>query len=105
MISVAHMSRLGVAAGAAAVLATGLTTSAQAATGNIQWFNSTGEHLIVNPPDGVCIAFGGHAQLVANNTDKTVNVYFTATCTTLVRPLAPGQAVANGGPQSVLVVP
>ncbi|MFF5532798.1 hypothetical protein ACFY71_09965 [Streptomyces cinerochromogenes] len=106
MISVARTVRLGLTAGAAAVLVTGLTTSAEAASGRIRYFNSAGEFVITNPPDGVCLTLRGPAQEVSNETNKTVHVFFTASCTNLVSVLDPGEAVSHiGGPRSVRVVP
>ncbi|MFE9903771.1 hypothetical protein [Streptomyces achromogenes] len=106
MSSVARVARLGVAVGAAAVLVAASATGAQAATGQILYFNSAGDFAITNPPDGVCLTLQGPAQLVSNKTDKTVEVFFTAVCTNRVAVLAPGRAVSGqGGPRSVRVIP
>ncbi|WP_405446081.1 hypothetical protein OG399_30870 [Streptomyces achromogenes] len=109
MSSVARVTRLGVAVGAAAVLVAASATGAQAATGQILYFNSAGDFAITNPPDGVCLTLQGPAQLVSNKTNKTnktVEVFFTAVCTSRVAVLAPGRAVSGqGGPRSVRVIP
>ncbi|MFF9019948.1 hypothetical protein [Streptomyces eurythermus] len=106
MRSVARMARLGAAVGAATVLVAGSATGAEAATGQILYFNSSGDFVINNPQDGVCIALQGPAQLVSNHTNKTVEVFFTAVCTNRVAVLAPGRAVSGqGGPRSVRVIP
>jgi hypothetical protein len=106
MISVARAAGLGVAVGAVLVLVTGPAADAEAASGRIRYVNSAGEFQITNPPDGVCLTLRGPAQEISNETDKTVQVFFSATCTNLVAVLPPGRAVSHiGGPRSVRVIP
>ncbi|MBP2402757.1 hypothetical protein SNS2_1335 [Streptomyces netropsis] len=106
MLALAHLGRLGLAVGMAAVLATGLATSAQAATGRIQYFDVNGqEFLITDPPDNVCLTLQARASTIDNETNKSVNVYLGTACNTFVTTLEPGRAVAHvGGPQSVRVI-
>ena len=103
MFALARLGRLGLAAGAAAVLAAGLATSAQAATGALRYFSITGQEFRVdNPPDNVCINLRVRPDLIANQTNKTMRVYFGAGCTSFTLDLEPGRSAAHiGGPQSV----
>ncbi|CAL9584754.1 hypothetical protein [Streptomyces sp. enrichment culture] len=105
MFRIARTARLALAAGAAAVLAVGLTSSAEAATGNIRYFSASGQEArIDNPPDNVCLNLRFRAQLLANNTNKTVSYFFNADCTNFTGNLAPGRAVAYNNPLSVRVI-
>ncbi|MFF9024527.1 hypothetical protein [Streptomyces eurythermus] len=105
MNRLARLARLGLAVGTAAVLAIGLTSSAEAATGNIRYFRASGEEArIDNPPDNVCINLRFRAQLLANNTNRTVAYYYNANCTNLTGVLAPGRAVSYAAPLSVRVL-
>jgi hypothetical protein len=105
MLRIAQVARLALAAGIAAVLAVGLTSSAQAATGNIRYFSASGEEArIDNPPDNVCINLRFRAQLLANNTNKTVSYFFGAICANFTGNLPPGRAVSYSNPLSVRVI-
>ncbi|MEU7083473.1 hypothetical protein [Streptomyces achromogenes] len=105
MNRLARLARLGLAVGTAAVLAVGLTSSAEAATGNIRYFSASGEEArIDNPPDNVCINLRFRAQLLANNTNKTVSYFFGANCSNFTGDLAPGRAVSYQNPLSVRVI-
>ncbi|MFF9670735.1 hypothetical protein ACF1GS_03405 [Streptomyces eurythermus] len=105
MFRIARTARLALAAGIAAVLAVGLTSSAQAATGNIRYFSGSGQRFqIDNPPDGVCLTLRVRAQLLANNTNRTLSYYYNANCTNLINILAPGRAVSYANPLSVRVI-
>ncbi|MFI7099667.1 hypothetical protein ACIBK8_09940 [Streptomyces sp. NPDC050161] len=106
MFALARLGRLGLAVGMAAVLATGLATNAQAATGNIRYFSTAGQEFrITNPPDNVCLTLQVRAGSVTNETNKTVSVFLGTNCATFVTNLAPGRTVARvGGPQSVRVI-
>ncbi|MFD8421073.1 hypothetical protein [Streptomyces sp. NPDC059466] len=103
MLTPARLGRLGLAAGAAAALATGLSTNAQAATGALRYFSITGQEFrINNPPDNVCINLQVRPDLIANQTDKTMSVYSGADCALFILNLDPGRSVAHiGGPRSV----
>ncbi|MEU9190100.1 hypothetical protein AB0D14_37335 [Streptomyces sp. NPDC048484] len=103
MLALGRLGRLGLAAGTAAVLATGLATNAQAATGTLRYFSITGEEFRAsNPPDNVCIKLRIRPDLIDNHTNKTVSVYLNADCSLLVVDLEPGRAAAHlGGPRSV----
>ncbi|MCZ0205378.1 hypothetical protein OZK63_08125 [Streptomyces sp. UMAF16] len=103
MSELARLRRIGLAVGTAVVLATGLATNAQAATGTIRYFDvNQQEFRIPDPPDNVCINLQVRADLILNETDKTVRVYLNANCAVRVTDLAPGRGVAHvGGPRSV----
>ncbi|MFK0118466.1 hypothetical protein [Streptomyces sp. NPDC090994] len=105
MLRIARLGRLGLAVGTAAALAVGLTSSAQAATGTIRYFSASGQAFqIVNPPDNVCLNLQVRAQLLANNTNKTVSYFFDANCANFTGNLPPGHAVAFNNPLSVRVI-
>ncbi|GHH17425.1 hypothetical protein [Streptomyces rubradiris] len=105
MFRIARPARLALAAGTAAVLAVGLTSSAEAATGNIRYFRSTGEEArIDNPPDNVCINLRFRARLLANNTNRSVAYYYNANCSNLRGVLAPNRTVSYANPLSVRVL-
>ncbi|MFF5126618.1 hypothetical protein ACFY41_06695 [Streptomyces syringium] len=106
MLTLARLGRLGMAVGMAAVLATGLATSAQAATGTIQYFDVNGQEFrITNPPDNVCLTLRVRAAQIDNETNKSVDVYLGTACNTFVTNLPPGRGVSSvGGPQSVRVI-
>lgn len=105
MNRLARLARLGLTVGTAVVLAVGLTSSAEAATGNIRYFSASGQEArIDNPPDNVCINLRFRAQLLANNTNKTVSYFFGANCSNFTSDLAPGRAVSYQNPLSVRVI-
>ncbi|CAL9584699.1 hypothetical protein [Streptomyces sp. enrichment culture] len=105
MVRIARLARLGLALGTAAVLAVGLTSSAEAATGSIRYFRYTGEEArIDNPPDNVCINLRFRARTLANETNKWVSYFYNANCTNFLNNLAPGRAVAYANPLSVRVI-
>jgi hypothetical protein len=105
MIRIARLARLGLTAATAAVLAVGPTSSAEAATGNIRYFSASGQEArIDNPPDNVCINLRFRAQLLANNTNKTVSYFFNANCANFTGNLDPGRAVSYQNPLSVRVI-
>ncbi|MDN3264090.1 hypothetical protein QWJ26_30610 [Streptomyces sp. CSDS2] len=105
MLRIPQVARLALAAGIAAVLVVGLTSSAQAATGNIRYFSGSGQEArIDNPPDNVCITLRFRAQLLANNTNKWVSYFYNANCTNFTGDLAPGRAVSYNNPLSVRVI-
>ncbi|MGW2955824.1 hypothetical protein [Streptomyces eurythermus] len=105
MLRLARPARLALAVGTAVALAVGLTSSAEAATGNIRYFRASGEEArIDNPPDNVCINLRFRAQLLANNTNKTVSYFFGANCTNFTGNLVPGRAVSYQNPLSVRVI-
>ncbi|MEU5080284.1 MULTISPECIES: hypothetical protein [Streptomyces] len=105
MFRIARPARLALAAGTAGVLAVGLTSSAEAATGRIRYFSSTGQEFrIDNPPDNVCINLQARARTLVNETNKTVSYFFAANCVNFTSNLAPGRAVAYQNPLSVRVI-
>ncbi|MET9645899.1 hypothetical protein ACFZB6_07860 [Streptomyces syringium] len=106
MFALARLGRLGLSVGMAAVLVTGLSTTAQAATGNIRYFNVNGqEFTVTDPPDNLCITLQARASSLVNETNKTVSVYLGTSCATFVTDLEPGRGVSHvGGPQSVRVI-
>ncbi|WP_331773131.1 hypothetical protein OG948_57960 (plasmid) [Embleya sp. NBC_00888] len=106
MLALTHLVRTGLAVGTAVVLATGLTTNAQAATGNFRYFNTNGQEFrVANPPDNVCITLQVRATSMSNETNKTVSVYLGTSCATFVTNLAPGRGLSYvGGPQSVRAI-
>ncbi|MFD7530367.1 MULTISPECIES: hypothetical protein [unclassified Streptomyces] len=105
MLRFAHLGRIGLTVGTVAVLAVGLTTNAQAAPGRIRYWNAAQQEFqISNPPDGVCLTLQFHAQLLSNETTKTVSYYFDANCSNHTGDLAPGRAVAYQSPLSVKVI-
>jgi hypothetical protein len=106
MLAFARLGRLSLAVGAAVVLAVGVSTEAQAATGALRYFSVSGQEFrINNPPDNVCINLQVQPDLLANQTDKAMNVYSGTNCTFFVLNLEPGRSVAHiGGPRSVLFI-
>ncbi|MFF9000765.1 hypothetical protein [Streptomyces achromogenes] len=101
----ARPARLGLAVGAAAVLAVGLTSSAEAATGRIRYFSTAGQEFqIDNPPDNVCINLQVRARILVNETNKTLSYFFGANCTNFTSTLPPGRTVSNQIPLSVRVI-
>ncbi|MBK3568246.1 hypothetical protein [Streptomyces sp. MBT62] len=106
MLTLARLGRLGLAVGTAAVVAVGLSTNAQAATGALRYFSISGQEFrITNPPNNVCINLQVQPDLIANQTDKTMSVFSGANCTSFVLNLDPGRSVAHiGGPRSVLFI-
>ncbi|MFH8293024.1 hypothetical protein [Streptomyces sp. NPDC018059] len=100
------MGRICLAVGTATVVVAGLTTSAQAATGTIQYYDVNGQGFrVTNPPDNVCLTLQVRADEIINDTNKPVNVYLGTACNTFVTSLDPGRAVSHvGGPQSVRVI-
>ncbi|MFF2999797.1 hypothetical protein ACFVTC_35415 [Streptomyces sp. NPDC057950] len=103
MFTLARMGNLGLAVGSAGVLAAGLSTSAQVATGALRYFSISGQEFrITNPPDNVRINLQVRPDLIANQTDKTMTVHPGADCALFVLNLDPGRSVAHiGGPRSV----
>lgn len=101
-----RLGRLALAVGTATVLATGLATNAQAASGSIRYFDGPGNEFdIVNPPDNVCLTLQIRAINVTNETDKRVSVYLGRNCERFITTLVPGRGVSYvGGPQSVRVI-
>ncbi|GLX37465.1 hypothetical protein [Streptomyces lavendulae] len=104
--ALSRLVRIGLTVGAAAVLATGLATSAQAATGSIRYFDvNQNEFRIVNPPDNVCLALQVRADLIVDETDKRMTIYLGTACQTRVTTIGPGEARSHiGGPQSVRII-
>ncbi|WP_318203788.1 hypothetical protein [Streptomyces sp. SCL15-4] len=105
MIRIARLARLVLSAGAAAVLAVGLTSSAEAATGRIRYISAAGQEFqIDNPPDNVCLNLRVRARILVNETNKTVSYFFNANCANFTGNLDPGRAVSYQNPLSVRVI-
>ncbi|MEU9187406.1 hypothetical protein AB0D14_23280 [Streptomyces sp. NPDC048484] len=87
-------------------MATGLATNAQAATGALRYFSISGQEFRVdNPPDNVCINLLVRPDLTTNQTNKAMNVYSGADCTSFFFTLDPGRSAAHtGGPRSVRII-
>ncbi|MEV7284034.1 hypothetical protein AB0O01_05610 [Streptomyces sp. NPDC093252] len=102
MTGSAHLGRLGLTLGTAAVLTVGLATGAHGATGNLRYFSAAGQELtITNPPDNVCINLQFRARLLVNETNKVVSYYFGVNCTNFTGNLDPGRTVSSQNPFSV----
>lgn len=101
-----RFGRIGLTVGTAAVLATGLATNAQAATGTIRYYDvNQNEFRITNPPDNVCLALQVRADLIENETNKRMTIYLGTACATRVTTIGPGEGRAHiGGPQSVRIL-
>ncbi|MEU7561938.1 hypothetical protein [Streptomyces eurythermus] len=105
MSRIARTVRLALTAGTAAVLAIGLTSNAQAATGNIRYISSSGQAFqIDNPPDGACLNLRARARILSNNTDHSLAYYYNANCANFTGVLPPGGAVSYQNPLSVRVI-
>ncbi|MFF7078686.1 hypothetical protein [Streptomyces lavendulae] len=104
--ALSRLARIGLTVGAAAVLATGLATNAQAATGSIRYFDvNQNEFRIVNPPDNVCLPLQVRADLIVDETDKRMTIYLGTACQTRVTTIGPGEGRSHiGGPQSVRII-
>ncbi|GAA0290339.1 hypothetical protein GCM10010302_31100 [Streptomyces polychromogenes] len=102
----ARFGEIGLTVGTAAVLATGLAASAQAATGTIQYFDvHQNEFRITDPPDNVCLALQARAEEIENKTNKRMTIYLGTTCATRVTTIGPGEGRSHiGGPQSVRII-
>ncbi|MGW1597463.1 hypothetical protein [Streptomyces sp. NPDC002343] len=105
MNRIAHLARFGLTVGTAAVMAVGLTSSAQAAQGRIRYFSAAGQEFrIDNPPDNVCINLQVRARTLVNETTNTVSYFFNANCANFTGNLPPGRAVSYQNPLSVRVI-
>ncbi|MFI1761536.1 hypothetical protein ACH41H_05635 [Streptomyces sp. NPDC020800] len=99
MYRLKRLTRIGLIAGAAAVLVAGPATSAQAASGTL-FFNraDTGARdAISSPPNNECLLLGGGAGIVDNRTNAIAFLYRDENCTVLQDSLGPGQSGAYGG--------
>lgn len=77
MHTLTRLGRIAVTAGAALVLATGLTTSAQAASGSFGYKSTGGDMFTLNDPqNGECfLLIQGGAQVAENDTDTRATFY------------------------------
>ncbi|MEU9214174.1 hypothetical protein AB0D27_41355 [Streptomyces sp. NPDC048415] len=76
MYALNRVGRLAVTAGAALVLFTGMTTTAQAATGPFSYTSVDGRVFdSENPENGECFLLVGGAAQVRNGTDSRATVY------------------------------
>ncbi|MFI6006720.1 hypothetical protein ACIA98_41355 [Streptomyces sp. NPDC051366] len=71
-----RLSRVAVTVGAALVLVTGLSASAQAATGQFDYASANGEELTIDAPDnGECYLLVAGALRADNDTDTRATIY------------------------------
>lgn len=94
-----RLARTFLVAGSAAVLITGVSTSAQAASGTL-FYNrqDTGSRqAIQNPPDDTCIAMPGGGEVVDNFTDTVATLYRDEACTIPQDTLQPYESGVYGG--------
>ncbi|GGY01218.1 hypothetical protein [Streptomyces hiroshimensis] len=76
MYTLTRLGRVATTVGAALVLATGLSTSAQAATGQFDYASANGEDLTFdNPRNGECFLLVGGALRADNDTDTRATFY------------------------------
>ncbi len=76
MYTLTRLGRVVVTVGAALVLATGLSTSAQAATGHLAYRSTNGEELTLdNPHNGECFLLVSGARRADNNSDTRATFY------------------------------
>ncbi|MCD9142889.1 hypothetical protein [Streptomyces albireticuli] len=76
MYALTRLGRVAVAAGAALVLVTGLSTSAQAATGPFDYVSVTHGDLTLDDPDNdVCFLLPGGALRATNGTNTRATLY------------------------------
>ncbi|QCX73731.1 hypothetical protein C9F11_42540 [Streptomyces sp. YIM 121038] len=98
-----RLARMTVVAASAAVLVTGLSTSAQAASGTFAYNRAdTGFRMVMeNPPDDECIVMPGGAGVVDNFTDTVATLYRDEACTIPQDTLPPNTGGAYGGATTV----
>lgn len=98
-----RLARLALVAGSAAVLVTGVSTSAQAASGTFAYNRAdTGfRQVMENPPDDECIVMPGGAGVVDNFTDTVATLYRDEACTIPQDTLQPNSGGAYGGATTV----
>ncbi|MBB5119534.1 hypothetical protein [Streptomyces eurocidicus] len=107
MHTLTRLGRFAVTAGAALVLATGLTTSAQAASGTFSYTSTNGEEYVFdNPQNGECRLLVEGARVADNGTGAKATFYTEpGDCeSAVVATLPPGMAKSfEGGaiPRSV----
>ncbi|MBB5117593.1 hypothetical protein AF335_03520 [Streptomyces eurocidicus] len=79
--ALARTGRAALALGTALVLATGLSTSAQAMTGTFTYRSNDGSvDSFQDKPNGTCFFFLFAASKISNNTNTKATVYQSATC-------------------------
>ncbi|WP_274563569.1 hypothetical protein [Streptomyces spiramyceticus] len=105
-----RLARMTVVAGSAAALVTGLSTSAQAASGTFAYNRAdTGFRFsVTNPPDNLCIPLEGGAGVADNFTDTRAILFRTSECTVAQDTLFPNEGGVYGGatvPHSVMFIP
>lgn len=76
MYVLTRLGRIAGTVGAAFVMATGLATGAQAATGPLGYISADGdEYTLENPADGECFLLVGGARSVDNGTNARATFY------------------------------
>ncbi|MGQ4489737.1 hypothetical protein LRE75_35935 [Streptomyces sp. 372A] len=95
---VKRLARMAVVAGSALVLVTGLSTSAQAASGLFYYLRGDNQAQVdfFDPPNDTCIKLDGGVMLAANATDTTVVLYAGSECEGYFAQLEPEQQVVWG---------
>ncbi|MEU7579860.1 hypothetical protein AB0B50_19915 [Streptomyces sp. NPDC041068] len=94
-----RLARTTVVAASAAVLVTGLSTSAQAASGTFAYNRAdTGfREVMENPADDECIVMPGGGGVVDNFTDTVATLYRDEECTLPQDTLPPNSGGVYGG--------
>ncbi|GGV54145.1 hypothetical protein [Streptomyces spectabilis] len=94
-----RLARLSLVAGSAVMLVTGVSTSAQAATGTFTYNRADTGFLrtMLNPPDEECIVMPGGGGVVNNITDTVATVFRDEGCSVPQDTLYPGNSGAYGG--------
>lgn len=94
------VGRVALAVGGSLVLAMGLTTNSQAATGTFSYqrADTGGFTTLDNPPDHFCFVLSGEAISVHNGTNSTAVLYEDAECdpNQFLDAAQPGQTLSFG---------
>ncbi|MFI0977904.1 hypothetical protein ACH4SP_13000 [Streptomyces sp. NPDC021093] len=99
MRALARLGRVTLTAAATLALVTGLSTGAQAATGDFTYTNVHGDDFVNdNPENGECFLLIGGAVHAVNSTDTRATVYLDRGCEEGPSELAPGTARDFGDP-------
>lgn len=94
-----RLARLTVVAASSTLLVTGVSTSAQAASGTFAYNRAdTGfREVMQDPPDDECIVMPGGGGVVDNFTDTVATLYRDESCTVPQDTLPPNSGGAYGG--------
>ncbi|MEU1818813.1 hypothetical protein ABZ543_27030 [Streptomyces roseifaciens] len=105
MQSLRNVVRTAVTLGAALALFTGLSTSAQAATGDFTYVNANEDDLTLhNPKNGECFLLVSGARRAANRTNTKATVFAEHGCEGSRLTMQPNTSMTFGGadPHSVM---